>query len=153
MTIGFSSGTLHFYKRYVRQLVYQPTAAQLLYLKAQLDFSILRNIHHNQRYPNCKLPFLTVLSTLPVSMWSNNNRKQGYLLWLRYGLILAYLILPGHEQQMIKTNKRVTSKTEPSKHEMYGIKTNGAKNKKCIIKTKTNGHPAFFFSFLFFFLE
>jgi hypothetical protein len=78
-------------------------------------------------------------------MWSNNNRKQGYLLWLRYGLILAYLILPGQEQQMIKTNKRVTSKTEPSKHEMYEIKPNGAKNKKWISKTKTNGHPIFFF--------
>jgi hypothetical protein len=76
-------------------------------------------------------------------MWSNNNRKQGYLLWLRYGLILACLILPGQEQQMIKTNKCVTSKTKPSKHEMYGIKTNGVKNKKCTSKTKINGQLFF----------
>jgi hypothetical protein len=51
-------------------------------------------------------------------------------------LILAYLKLPGQEQQMIKTNTCVTSKTKPSKHEMYGIKTNGAKTKRIQAKQR-----------------
>jgi hypothetical protein len=125
-----SPETLYFYRRYVMQLVYQPTAVQLLYLTAKLDFSTLPTTTNDTPTANFRFLQFYLIHRCVCGVTTTENRN------ICYGYDMVWYLLNdcflNKEEQVIKTNKCIISKTKPSKHVLYRIKINGAKTKKSV---------------------